>query len=176
MSDRQPAKTINNKIDEEHNAPIFSGSVLALAFISIFLGGVIYLLWRPVTIKIFYWLELFGLGTMITYIRVCCEPVYHYIPKWIIYSLPNGLWSFSYALIIAHLWIGRNSIMKYFWLTSIPIVGLGYEMLQYFQVIPGTFCIIDLLLCVFGILLGSYIAYSIKRCDGGIFTKVGVSK
>ncbi|MGI6614691.1 MAG: hypothetical protein ACOX30_01480 [Dethiobacteria bacterium] len=163
MLEKQPVDINNNRGDQKHNTPKLRRAIITLAFLSICLGVGIYLLWRPDTIRIFSWLELLGLGAPIAFVRESCEPLYHFIPGWVIFSLPNGLWSFSYTLIITHLWLGRNSILKYFWLASIPIVGLGYETLQYAHVIPGTFCTKDLLLCAIGILLGTLVVYLSER-------------
>ncbi len=81
--------------------------------------------------------------------------VYASVPEWIIFSLPNGLWAFSYAFIITSLWWGSNSMLKYFWLGSIPVLSLGYEVLQYARVNRGVFSIQDLFLCFTGIVLGT---------------------
>jgi len=128
------------------------------AFMPVVLGLSIYVLWRPETIRLFGWLELVGLGSCVGLIRSYSIYVYDYIPEWIIFSLPNGLWAFSYAFIITALWWGSNSKLKYLWLGSIPVLGLGYEIMQYPGVIRGVFCLQDLVICFIGIVLGTTIS------------------
>ncbi len=140
--------------------------IILLAFVAILSGAVIYVSWRPDTIKVLILLESAGLKGFLESIRSYTKYVHHIIPEWIVYSLPNGLWAFSYALIISYIWGGeRGSILKVFWLGSIIAVGLGYEFLQYLKVISGTFCFQDLLLCTIGIILG-VIINKLQGCLG----------
>ena len=62
-----------------------------------------------------------------------------------------------YALLITRIWSGSNSWLKYFWMASIPLVVLGFEILQYAGLIPGTFCIQDIAFGVLGLVLGIFI-------------------
>jgi len=115
------------------------------------IGSLIYILWRSDTIRIFDWLNLIGLSITVERLRGLSMLIYPYIPEWVVYSLPNGLWAFSYAFLITIIWWRNESYVKYFWLGSIPILGLGYESLQFRGVIQGTFCWQDLILCILGI-------------------------
>lgn len=150
-------------VRETDNYTKLNKSVFIMVFLSIFLGGVIYFLWRPETIRFFNWLDMVGLSSSVDFIRIYGKQSLHFIPTWVIFSLPNGLWTFSYTLLILHIWLDHNSSLKYLWFVSIPVVGVGYEILQCLEVIPGTFCIEDLFLCTVGILLGVITAYIIKR-------------
>lgn len=73
---------------------------------------------------------------------------------WMIFSLPDGLWAFAYTLSICVIWSGSRSWLKYFWLTSAPILVFGAEIVQYFKLIPGTFCFLDLVLGSAGLAAG----------------------
>lgn len=121
-----------------------------LASSSLLLGCVIYLLWRPDSIRFFRWLDALGLRDCVHLARGYASFFYPHLPGWIVFSLPNGLWAFSYALIISTLWWGRKSWLSLFWLFSIPIVGMGYEILQGLGIIPGTFCVGDLIFSACG--------------------------
>ncbi len=134
--------------------PAINIHVTMMALIPILIGGAIYVMFRADTIRLFHWLSMVGLYDPIMFIRRYIEVFIPFIPEWIVYSLPNGLWVFSYAFIMTHLWWKRESIFKYFWLASIPGVGFGYEALQYMEVIPGTFCYHDLLFCSIGLIAG----------------------
>jgi hypothetical protein len=128
--------------------------VYGTAFLALFLGGLVYVLWRPDTLPFFGWLEAVGLSEFVQWLRSYARPFYPHLPEWLVFSLPNGLWAFFYALIMMHLWWYRKSWMKYFWLGSIPIVATGYEFTQYLGIIPGIFCIKDFVFGIFGISLG----------------------
>ena len=128
--------------------------ILILAFGSLLVGGFIYILWRPETIIFIRWLDTYGWGAPLDFFQMFGNKYYHLVPAWVVFSLPNGLWAFSYTIIILHLWWNHNSPVKYFWFISIPVVGMGYETMQYLKVIPGTFCVEDLTLCAAGIMLG----------------------
>lgn len=137
--------------------------VYLYAFVSILIGGLIYILWRAETIRFFGWIDYDWLNNSLQMVRVLGRNMRPYFPDWVIFSLPNGLWSFSYALIISYMWVGKNSKVKYFWLSSIPLLCLGYEVLQLLGVIGGVFCYIDLTFCFFGMLGGFYLSKQYKR-------------
>ncbi len=141
----------------------FKKSIFILAFLSLLAGGAIYLLLRPGMIRFLSWLDTFGLNTLVEFVKIHCKQSYQSVPAWVVFSLPNGLWAFSYTLIILHIWLDHNSVVKYLWFVSIPVVGMGHETLQYLRVIPGTFCVVDLTLCAAGILVAVITAHLIGR-------------
>lgn len=125
-----------------------------ISFLAVFLGGMIYLLWRENHKEIFTWLGIPGATESIIYLRTHTLPFRDVIPPWIIYSLPDGLWSFGYALIISRLWAKNFSTIKKFWIMTIPLLCLGTEVMQWIGLVPGVFCPVDLLLSFAGIILG----------------------
>ncbi|RJR26729.1 MAG: hypothetical protein C4582_01265 [Desulfobacteraceae bacterium] len=124
------------------------------AFLAVFFGGLVYILWRPDNLRLFGWLNGLGLTDPVESLRGCFKPVYSYLPDWFLFSLPDGLWAFSYALLISSLWWGSKSWLSFFWLASIPLVGIGYEISQYVGIIPGTFCLSDLVFSACGTVMG----------------------
>ena len=129
-------------------------TIFLFAFLAILSGGLIYVLFRPVESLFFTWADEIGAGNILSNIRSVTLPLLSYIPKWFLFSLPSGLWAFAYALIITHLWRDNNSIIKYFWIGSIPLLAIGYEFLQFTGILKGVFCHEDLILSVAGISLG----------------------
>jgi len=135
---------------------------IILATTSLFSGGLIYLFLRPSNQLFYQW---FGFSEMESWHFLVKDKLLflnHFLPDWLIYSLPNGLWAFSYTLLIVTIWKGSKSAAKYFWLASIPILILGYELLQLTGFHSGTFCLQDILLGMSGILLGIITGFKFK--------------
>ncbi len=124
------------------------------AALALMLGGIIYILFRASEPIFFSWMSAVGLDNWINFVRHYSISKSTLLPEWIIFSLPNGLWAFGYALIISGIWSGSKSRVRYFWLASIPVLVLGYEVLQFAKIIPGTFCIQDIALGVAGLVIG----------------------
>ena len=131
--------------------------LLILAILTISLGGLIYILLRPTESIFFGWIKTVGLGNELNRLRDLQLFITSTVPEWIIYSLPNGLWAFTYAAIITHIWWRSQSILKFFWIATIPLLVLGYEFLQITELLSGTFCMQDLLFGVAGIISGIFI-------------------
>jgi len=63
---------------------------------------------------------------------------------WVVYSLPDGLWLFSYILLMGCIW---NFNLKRSFYASFPLafIAIGSELLQILGWVPGTFDVVDLL-------------------------------
>lgn len=118
------------------------------------LGGVIYVLLRPVKPAFFDLFNLIGLGNWADSIRQSTVPFSQIFPEWFVYTLPNGLWAFGYTLLILTIWKDSRSAMKYIWFATIPVLIFGFEMMQYTGNIRGTFGFEDILSGLAGIILG----------------------
>lgn len=119
-------------------------------------GGLIYLLCRPVLPLFPRWMELTDGEGVIPAIREVTVPLSAGLPPFFVYSTPQGLWAFSYALIITALWsqAGRNRGERWLWLASVPLVPLGFEWLQNTGIIAGVCSLGDLVSSLAGILTG----------------------
>jgi hypothetical protein len=120
-------------------------------------GGLIYILLRPSEHGFFSWINALGLDRWFNHARSLSPSFSHLLPDWFVFSLPNGLWAFAYALLITGIWSGSKSWLRYFWLASIPVLVLGFEIMQYPGIIPGTFCIQDIALGLIGLAFGIFI-------------------
>jgi hypothetical protein len=127
------------------------------------LGGIIYILFRVSEPVFFNWIHTFGLNNWLESVRHFSHSLRLLLPEWIVFSLPNGLWAFAYALIITGIWRGNKSWLKYYWMATIPILVFGYEILQYPGIIPGTFCFQDLTLGTVGMTTGIIIGLKIIK-------------
>jgi hypothetical protein len=125
-----------------------------VAGIAIFAGGIIYIFFRSSKFIFFRWICHTGLNEWLDQIRLHSLNSNNHIPGWIIFSLPDGLWAFAYALIITSIWKDSRSWIKYIWYFSIPILVLGFEFLQLAGIVRGTFCIQDIVLGIAGLFIG----------------------
>lgn len=130
----------------------FQKNQVLFSVVSVLLGGLIYLLLRPTAPKFFETLSLIVPGEWLDSLRANTLNLGLVLPDWFLYSLPNGLWAFSYTLLTTTIWAQHQSPIKYFWYTSIPVLVFGFEFLQYFGLIRGTFSIPDLVAGLSGIL------------------------
>ena len=60
----------------------------------------------------------------------------------------------AYTLLITSIWYKQRTIIKYFWFGTIPLLVLGFELLQYPGWVSGTFCLEDLAFGMLGMLAG----------------------
>jgi hypothetical protein len=145
------------------NRFIKNNFVYLLAVCALFTGGAIYLLWRQDTLLYFAWLDAIRLSAPAETVRAYCVPLYPYIPDWTVYSLPNGLWAFSYALFISYLWRDNRTSVRYLWYASVPVLCIGWELLQYTGTIPGVFCYNDLSVSAAGVCIGMFLGLNYQR-------------
>lgn len=140
-------------------------SCIIFSTLAIFAGGFIYILFRPLEADFFQSFHFLGLDSWISAIRESIVGVSRIFPEWFVYSLPNGLWSFSYSLIITVIWCKNKSAFKYFWMYSIPVLVLGFEILQLMGIIRGTFSAQDIFLGVTGMMMGFLLARLLIKID-----------
>lgn len=110
------------------------------ASITLMGGAIIYILFRPTYLIMFKWIDSFGLMKLINSIRLNSED----LPDWVLYSLPDGLWMFSYCLFIGQIW-NYNIKKCLLFLSILPIYAVSNEIMQYFHLVSGTFDWMDLL-------------------------------
>jgi hypothetical protein len=129
----------------------------------LFLGGILYILFRSTNLRMFKWFTSLGLKNTINYIRECAIEYKNDIPNWAYFSLPDGLWIYSFTSAILIYWY--NDIKKTkLWLLIPFITGVLTEILQGLKLFPGTFDNFDLSFSVLGISLSIIIInYKFKQ-------------
>ena len=137
--------------------------LIFLSILSILFGGVIYIAFRSSSIILFKWIDYIMLIDPVENLRIVTLPYNEYLPDWFLYSLPDGLWMFSYSCIVLVIW--KRKITKYslLWLLSLPMISILLEVLQYYDYFNGTFDIIDIVFFIFGSLLPILINKKIKK-------------
>ena len=120
-----------------------------LASFSILGGTMIYILFRPTHLLMFNWIDSIGMLAFVNSIR----PVSWNVSEWVVYSLPDALWMFSYCLFIGCVW--DFDLKKcLFVLTILPIYAVSNEIMQYFHITSGTFDWMDLFAFLMAFVLG----------------------
>ena len=134
-----------------------------LSIFSILFGGFIYIAFRSSSIILFKWIDYIVLIDPVENLRIVTLPYKEYLPDWFLYSLPDGLWMFSYSCIVLVIW--KRKITKYslLWLLSLPMISILFEVLQYYDYFNGTFDIIDIIFYIFGSLLPILINKKTKK-------------
>jgi len=128
---------------------------------TLIIGGLIYVLFRVESLKMFKFFDLFSIGYEIDKIRVYTIPYSEYLPNWFLFSLPDGLWIFSYTSLVLYIWKNKLKKENIFWVLIVPFISIFSEIGQIFNIIPGTFDLIDLIFYLMGFLLPFFI-YEIK--------------
>ncbi|SFI40004.1 hypothetical protein SAMN04487775_101127 [Treponema bryantii] len=134
---------------------------LFLSIISLFIGGSIYLFYRSHTLIMFSWLRFLNLEKYFTQNTFNSNSTFL---SFCVYSLPNGLWSFSAILLFGIVW--KNSIRHFLFFSIVfTLVNLLFEFLQLFNVIPGTFDFIDILVLLISLLAGIFAYKQLLKGD-----------
>jgi hypothetical protein len=98
--------------------------------------------------RMFQWFNFVGASTLVNQLRITTQPLQEILPLWIQFSLPNALWVYSLTGFMALVWSETNSRTKAFWLSLGLVLGVGLELGQYIQLIPGVFDAADFTLCI----------------------------
>lgn len=91
----------------------------------------------------FRWINKLGLSDWIFRLRQNLKDTT--LPDVVIYSLPNGLWVFSITTLLLIIWKDDYKLRFKMYLSFLFIIVMLPEFLQFFELIPGTFDFIDLL-------------------------------
>ena len=113
--------------------------------LTLIIGGLIYISFRTDSLLMFKWFAALSLDSQIENLRDTTFTIREHLPNWFLFSLPDGLWVFSYVTLTLLIW--GNSINKrnLFWVFLIPFIAISSELLQLFNIAPGTFDAIDLI-------------------------------
>ena len=121
------------------NRQINIGFLFTLLF-----GGFIYILFRQDSLKMFSWFESVNLSNSISELRLFTLPLSFHLPDWFLYSLPDGLWLFSYISLLLLIWGNVISKQNIHWVLLVPLIAIFSEIGQLIKLVPGTFDIVDL--------------------------------
>jgi hypothetical protein len=134
----------------------------------ILLGGIIYISWRKDSLYMFHWFKALGFNNAILFLRETFTPAKNYLPKFLLYSLPDAAWVYALTFFMIWLWKDEAKIKLIFWGSMGAIVGIGGEFCQVFGYIHGTFDFIDLLLCSMAVVSAVTIIEILEKKNGEV--------
>lgn len=106
------------------------------------IGGLIYISFRSLSLRLFSWCELTGINTFTTFVRNSTYPIKTYLPSWIYFSLPDGLWAYAFSSSLIIVWGDQFEKNKYWLLIPFLLVTI-IEFGQALKIFSGTFDILD---------------------------------
>ncbi len=123
-----------------------------VALLLILTGGMIYVLYRPESLLLFRVTDSLGMTPLIDIVRSNTSKVM--LPSFMINSLPAGLWTASYLLMMYITTKFHTRRIRLMLALPLPISAIVLEFMQLLGWCPGTFDIYDLIcyivpLCVF---------------------------
>jgi len=110
-------------------------------FLPLFSGGALYVLFRPESLYLFRGFELTHTMPVVRMFRAWVAPARSFVPDWVIYSLPDALYTYAIIAFIFGVWKKPN-----LWVTAAILFALSTELAQLFSIVPGVFDPVDLAL------------------------------
>lgn len=141
---------VNNFLKAENSKKIIH------AFFSMFIGSMIYILFREKRLLMFKWFKFIKLDFVINFLRDSFYKYRIYIPKSILFSLPDALWVYSFTMFLSIYF--KNKII----LSSIFVGSMIIEILQLWFV-TGTFDMYDVIYMFILYLIAMYFIEKIRR-------------
>src|SRR3954468_11238232 len=101
------------------------------------LGGIIYTVWRSPHLLVFRWYSRLGLTASVNMMRLHSAHLRHCMPAWVLYSLPDALWVYSFTALLAFLWSEeRSGFSPYCWQALPVLLATGGELGQILRIVP----------------------------------------
>ncbi len=107
------------------------------------LGIMIYLLYRPENLLVFKLVDALGMSQFIGNLRLLFSEIQ--LPPIVINSLPAGLWTASYLMMMCVTTRFHNRKNRLMLALPLPIMAIVLEFMQIWGWCPGTFDIYDLI-------------------------------
>ncbi len=122
---------------------------LSLSIFSFLLAACIYLFNRETSNFLYQAFAFAGVSPEVDALRKCIPNM----PAWFVYSLPDGLWMFSFSMVIFTIWGFQRSREAIAWIMTTLAIGGLFEFSQALNIIPGQFDWADLAFIFIAVLL-----------------------
>ena len=119
----------------------------------ILLGSSIYIFFRSSGLIFFQWFKFLDIYDNIIYLRNSTLNYKIYLSDYCLYSLPDGLWVYSYVNFMFYLSLKLRIPLFSFWLFLLPLIALMSEILQLVKIMPGQFDIFDFISYLLGLVI-----------------------
>lgn len=120
---------------------------------SLILGASIYILFRSSGLLFFQWFKFLKIYDKIFILRISALKYKIYLSDYCLYSLPDGLWMYSYVNFMIYISLRLKIRLLSIWLFMLPLIALISEILQLVKMIPGYFDVFDFLSYSLGVLI-----------------------
>lgn len=121
--------------------------ILFNVIVPLLLGGLIYIVFRSKSLILFTWFDEISISGFTNLVRDFLYPLKNSLPDWIIFSLPDGLWVYSFTSFLIIIWSDDFESVKY-WMVIPLLTFFLIELLQLFNILKGTFDIVDNSICL----------------------------
>lgn len=135
-------------------------SIILFVLFPILVGGLIYIVSRPKSLKMFKWFESINIDPLTNSIRD--EFIHIEYPYWVKYNLPDFLWVFSFTSLMLIIWNAKIVNENISYIIFPAAVGVLSEIGQHFGIINGTFDLMDILFYSLAGLLSTLIFCKLK--------------
>lgn len=126
------------------------------SLVPLLIGGLTYIGLRTESLRMFKWIKMISLESEVGHFRNIMSNFSPYFPQWVKFSLPDGLWMFSYTSVILIIWEGQINRASIIWLGLIPIVAITSEIFQLLGLLTGTFDWFDFVFYLLGFCIPIY--------------------
>lgn len=114
---------------------------ITIGILCFLIGASIYLLFRDSQILVFSVLDAVGLYQPLSVLRQELSGII--LPEWVLFSLPDGLWTTAYILIMNHVAKDEPLIKRMLLIFVVPFIGVTSELMQAVGLMPGVFDFAD---------------------------------
>lgn len=105
----------------------------------------------------FHWFASLGWGQSVGQLRGLLSS--HQLPHFLLWWFPNFSWAFSFTAAMCALWLHQPGKLRFGMMALPLLLGLGAEIGQYLELVPGNFDWGDLLAHTLGFGLGCGVSF-----------------
>jgi len=109
----------------------------------------------------FTWFDWLGLGNIVSRLRH--QFSLEILPDWFIYSLPNGLWTYSLTSVMILIRSQSNQLINLLWILSGLLLSLLFEIGQATKFVRGTFDVVDIFVIIISFILSLFNLVILKK-------------
>ena len=133
--------------------------ILIIIVLPLMIALSIYVLFRSDSLTIYYWFPILKhikhilVSKQAFNLNLLSRPVREFL----IYSLPDGLWLYSFTCFMILIWDNSKSKLKYFWMYIGTVIALTQKLGQGLGIFNGTFDINDIVIYLIATIVATLI-------------------